>query len=87
MSANTGLAPQLRIALAVAKNVNGVVNTITGGDASLRDGFHIRRAAAEKQVPCFTSLDTMRAAAEALSRGNQTYAVQPFPEYRRKEAR
>ena len=24
-------------------------------------------------------------AAEALSSGNQTYAVQPFPEYRRKE--
>jgi carbamoyl-phosphate synthase large subunit len=47
--------------------VKGVVNTITGGEASLRDGFHIRRAAAEKQVPCFTSLDTVRAAVEALS--------------------
>ncbi|MEE9365233.1 MAG: carbamoyl-phosphate synthase large subunit [Dehalococcoidales bacterium] len=67
--------------------VNGVVNTITGGDASLRDGFYIRRAAVEKHVPCFTSLDTMRAVVEALSSGNQTYAVRPFPEYRRKEAR
>jgi len=66
--------------------VKGVVNTITGGDASLRDGFYIRRAAAEKQVPCFTSLDTMRAAVEALSSPNQTYLVQPLPEYRRKEA-
>ncbi len=26
-------------------------------------------------------------AAESLSSGNQTYAVQPLPEYRRKEAR
>jgi len=66
--------------------VNGVVNTITGGDASLRDGFYIRRAAAEKQVPCFTSLDTVRAAVEALSGPSQTYIVQPFPEYRRKDA-
>ena len=67
--------------------VIGVVNTITGGDASLRDGFYIRRAAAEKQVPCFTSLDTVRAAVEALSNPNQTYLVQPLPDYRRKEAK
>ena len=67
--------------------VKGVVNTITGGEASLRDGFHIRRAAAEKQVPCFTSLDTVRAAVEALSNPNQTYLVQPLPEYRRKETK
>jgi carbamoyl-phosphate synthase large subunit len=67
--------------------VNGVVNTITGGDASLRDGFYIRRAAVEKQVPCFTSLDTIRAAVEALSSPSQTYLVQPLPEYRRKETK
>jgi len=67
--------------------VTGVVNTITGGEASLRDGFYIRRAAAEKQVPCFTSLDTVRAAVEALSAPSHTYLVQPLPEYRRKEAR
>ena len=66
--------------------VKGVVNTITGGDASLRDGFYIRRAAAEKQVPCFTSLDTVRAVVEALSSPNQTYLVQPLPEYRRKDS-
>jgi len=67
--------------------VTGVVNTSTGGEASLRDGFYIRRAAAEKQVPCFTSLDTVRAAVEALSAPSHTYLVQPLPEYRRKEAR
>ena len=65
--------------------VNSVVNTITGGRAALRDGFYIRRAAAEKRIPCFTSLDTARAAVEALVNGSQAYNVQPLPEYRRME--
>jgi len=65
--------------------VDGVVNTITGGRIPLRDGFHIRRAAAEKRIPCFTSLDTVRAAVEALANGNQIYSAQPLPDYRRKE--
>ena len=64
--------------------VNGVVNTITGGRVSLRDGFQIRRAAVEKRIPCFTSLDTARAVVEALVSGNQTYSAQPLPDYRRK---
>jgi carbamoyl-phosphate synthase large subunit len=42
--------------------VNGVVNTLTGERTPLRDSFQIRRAAAEKRIPCFTSLDTIRAA-------------------------
>ncbi|MBA7673444.1 Carbamoyl-phosphate synthase large chain [subsurface metagenome] len=62
--------------------VNGVVNTITGGRIPLRDGFHIRRAVAEKRIPCFTSLDTARAAAEALVNGSQIYSTQPLPRYR-----
>ncbi len=62
--------------------VNGVVNTITGGRIPLRDGFHIRRAVAEKRIPCFTSLDTARAAAEALVNESQIYSIQPLPEYR-----
>ena len=62
--------------------VNGVVNTITGGRIPLRDGFEIRRAVAEKHIPCFTSLDTARAAAEALVNGSQIYSIQPLPEYR-----
>lgn len=62
--------------------VNGVVNTITGGRIPLRDGFHIRRAAAEKRIPCFTSLDTARAAAEALVNGGQIYSAQPLSTYR-----
>jgi carbamoyl-phosphate synthase large subunit len=65
--------------------IAGVVNTITGGHVPFRDGFYIRRAAAEKRIPCFTSLDTIRAATEAISRGSQSYTAQPLPDYRTKE--
>ena len=64
--------------------IDGVVNTITGGQIPLRDGFHIRRAATEKRIPCFTSLDTIRVAVEVLSSDGQRYTVQPFPDYRGK---
>ena len=62
--------------------VQGVVNTITGGRVPLKDGFAIRRAAAEKRVPCFTSLDTVRAVVESLSDGSHNYNAQPLPTYR-----
>jgi carbamoyl-phosphate synthase large subunit len=65
--------------------VDGVVNTITGGRIPLRDGFEIRRTAAEKRIPCFTSLDTVQAAVEALLNGSQIYSAQPLPDYRTKE--
>ncbi len=65
--------------------VNGVVNTITGDRVPLRDGFKIRRTAAERRVSCFTSLDTARAAVEALANGSQIYSAQPLPDYRGKE--
>ncbi|MBU2609207.1 MAG: carbamoyl-phosphate synthase large subunit, partial [Chloroflexi bacterium] len=65
--------------------VNGVVNTITGGRVPLRDGFEIRRAAAEKRIPCFTSLDTAQAVLTALIDGSQVYHAQPLPDYRNKE--
>jgi carbamoyl-phosphate synthase large subunit len=62
--------------------VDGVVNTITGGRMALRDGFEIRRAAAEKRIPCFTSLDTAQAVATVLIDSRQTYSVLPLPQYR-----
>ncbi len=64
--------------------VHGVLNTITGGTSALRDGFMIRRTATEKRIPCFTSLDTARVAAEALVNGSQAFSVQPLPDYREK---
>ncbi|PVV83152.1 carbamoyl-phosphate synthase large subunit, partial [Dehalogenimonas alkenigignens] len=63
--------------------VAGVINTSTGGRVPLRDGFHIRRAAAEKRVPCFTSLDTARVAIDALAERGYNYSIKPMPEYRK----
>ncbi|MCJ7605842.1 MAG: carbamoyl-phosphate synthase large subunit, partial [Dehalococcoidales bacterium] len=71
--------------LIIDGTIGGVVNTITGGEHTpFRDGFYIRRAAAEKRIPCFTSLDTFRAAADVISRGSQAYSAQPLPDYRNK---
>jgi carbamoyl-phosphate synthase large subunit len=61
--------------------VQGVVNTITGGRIPLRDGFHIRRAAAEKRIPCFTSLDTARVAIDVMANASQMYSIRPMREY------
>jgi len=47
----------------------------------LKDGFDIRRAAAEKRIPCFTSLDTARIVVEAMSGVSKTFSVQPMREY------
>jgi carbamoyl-phosphate synthase large subunit len=62
--------------------VNVVINTMEGRQTgTLRDGFHIRRAAVERRIPCFTSVDTARAAASALVRGGMDYNVRPLAEY------
>ena len=66
-------------------SVNAVINTVTGGRIPLRDGFQIRRMAAERRVPCFTSLDTARAAVQAILNGAQNYSIQPVPDYRNKD--
>ena len=62
--------------------VDAVVNTVTGDRATLQDGFQIRRAAVERRIPVFTSLDTARAAAESLVNGEADYSVRPIHEYR-----
>ena len=62
--------------------VQGVINTPGGGEASvIRDGFQIRRAAAEKHIPCFTSLDTARSAVDSLLHGDRSFTIQPLREY------
>jgi carbamoyl-phosphate synthase large subunit len=66
--------------------VSGIVNTITGGRIPLKDGFRIRRAAAERRIPCFTSLDTVQAALKVLLSGSHIYSAKPLPEYRRTKA-
>ena len=68
-----------------AGEVDFVLNTSEGGRTTLRDGFHIRRAAAEKRLPCFTSIDTARHAVAALlsqmSAGGGAYEVAPLSDY------
>ena len=65
--------------------VAAVVNTVTGDQETLQDGFEIRRAAVERRIPCFTSLDTARAAVESLSSGQGGYNVKPLNAYLRGE--
>ena len=61
--------------------VDAVVNTVTGDREVMQDGFHIRRAAVEQRIPCFTSLDTARAAVEGLTNGSEAYSVKPLRAY------
>jgi carbamoyl-phosphate synthase large subunit len=58
-----------------------VVNTVTGDRESMQDVFAIRRAAAERHVPCFTSIDTARAAIENLTGSPEKYNVKPLDSY------
>ncbi len=62
--------------------VSAVLNTISGGRGPIQDGFQIRRAAVERRIPCYTSLDTARAAVESLLQGAQSYSVRRLPDYR-----
>ena len=39
-------------------NIDMVINTLTQGKHSLKDGFKIRRATVEHGIACLTSLDT-----------------------------
>ena len=61
--------------------VDGVVNTVSEATSVLRDGFYIRRAAVERRIPCFTSLDTVRAAVESQLIGPGSYSVKRTDEY------
>ena len=62
-------------------SVSAVINTISGSTEVMRDGFYIRRAAVEKHIPCFTSLDTARAAAESMSAEHAAYNIATIGEY------
>ena len=66
----------------VEGTVDAVVNTVTGDREVMQDGFNIRRAAVDRRIPCFTSLDTARAAVESLSTGDSHYSVKPLNRYR-----
>ncbi len=65
--------------------VKGVVNTVTGirtpTQDGYADGFYIRRAATERGLACFTSLDTLRAAVDSLDERSLGYSVAPLGDY------
>ena len=65
------------------RTVDAVVNTISPSTAIIRDGFYIRRTAVERGIPCYTSLDTARAAVESVLHGSSVYSVLPMDEYLR----
>ena len=46
-----------------------IINTPTKGKEANRDGFKIRRLAAESKVPCFTAIDTVIGFYDAIARG------------------
>ena len=62
-------------------SVHAVVNTITGGRLALKDGFAIRRAAVERRIPCYTSLDTLRVALDAVATTSRAYNVERLETY------
>ena len=61
--------------------VGAVVNTVSGRRGPLKDGFQIRRAAVERRIPCFTSIDTARVAVEVVTRGGEPLQARPLAEY------
>jgi carbamoyl-phosphate synthase large subunit len=63
------------------REVDAVVNTLTGDRTPLQDGFEIRRNAAERRIPCFTSLDTLRVAAEVLASSGGVLEPRPLGAY------
>ena len=69
------------VSLVQSGAVDGVVNTIAEVSAALRDGFEIRRAATERRIPCYTSMDTARAVVSALAAGRANIHVATTTSY------
>ncbi|MBC7074821.1 MAG: carbamoyl-phosphate synthase large subunit [Syntrophomonadaceae bacterium] len=51
--------------------VDFVVNTLTQGRKPFSDGFQIRRAAVELNIPCLTSLDTLKVVQNVIQGGRK----------------
>lgn len=63
--------------------VDLVVNTLTHGRKPSSDGFMIRRAAVDLNVPCLTSLDTLKAVLDVITERErvadaQVYSLQEY---------
>jgi len=57
------------------RTVDAVVNTVEEVAIAMRDGFDIRRAATERRIPCYTSMDTVKAAIAALVSGAAEFHI------------
>ena len=57
--------------------VDLVINTLTRGRRAERDGFRVRRVAAEHGIPCLTSLDTVAALLAAMEVARATAGSAP----------
>ena len=64
-----------------SRSVGAVINTMTNSAGIMKDGFQIRRAAVEQRIPCFTSIDTARAALEAVQNVDIDYKILRRSEY------
>ena len=60
------------------KEIDLVVNTPTKANDSKRDGFHIRRAAIERNIGVMTSLDTLEALVELQKEGAHNRELEVF---------
>jgi len=58
-----------------------VVNTMTRGKLSQRDGFQIRRAAVEFNTPCLTSLDTFYGLLQVIAQKQEKITVKALQDY------
>jgi carbamoyl-phosphate synthase large subunit len=59
-----------------AGKVDFIVNTLTHGRRQFSDGFQIRRVAVELNVPCLTSLDTLKVMQEVIEEGENIKDMQ-----------
>lgn len=58
--------------------INMVVNTATQTKKANSDGFRIRRLAVDNRIPCFTSIDTVRALWHAINQGKSNKDLEPI---------
>ncbi|MPQ43876.1 carbamoyl-phosphate synthase large subunit [Clostridium tarantellae] len=60
------------------KEIDLLVNTPTKANDSKRDGFHMRRAAIERNIGVMTSLDTLKALVNLQNKGADTKDLEVF---------
>lgn len=74
-------APNM-LSLMESGSLDLVINTPSKGKRSSTDGFKIRRAAIERNIPCITNFEAALALAEALSEAREgDLSIQPVSEY------